>query len=101
MAQISMFARLQAQPGRRDELLVVLKGLADAAVDEPGTLQYVFATPDDDPDTVLAFELYADEDAFQAHSSSPAMIEVIGRIGDLVAGIPELIRCTPVMGKGI
>ena len=101
MANVSMIIKLKAQPGKRDEMLEVMRGLVDAAEQEPGTLQYVFNTPDDDPDTVWAFELYTDDDALNTHSASPAMAEVIGKFGGLVDGMPEMIKATVAMGKGL
>lgn len=38
---------------------------------EPGTLVYVSHTPVDEPLVRVFYELYADEDAFQAHENQP------------------------------
>jgi quinol monooxygenase YgiN len=79
-----------------------LKKLLPAVDDEPGTLQYVFSFPDDDPDTIWAFEMYADDDALATHSSSPAMAELIGSFGDVMGDTPPMmVKCTVVAGKGL
>jgi quinol monooxygenase YgiN len=38
---------------------------------EPGTLVYVSHTPAEEPDVRVFYELYANEDAFQAHENQP------------------------------
>ncbi len=101
MSKISVVARLSAQPGKRDELLAALQPLIDGAVDEPGTLLYVFNTDAQDPDVLWIYEQYADQAAFEAHSSSPAMKQAGGSLGSLVAGPPELHFGAPVAGKGL
>jgi quinol monooxygenase YgiN len=101
MSKMSIIVKLRTKPGCRGQMLEVLQGLVRAAEDEPGTLQYVFNTADDDPDTIWSFELYRDDDAFAAHSASEAMAAVSGSIGEFVAEPPEIVKATPVIGKGL
>jgi len=77
---------MRAQPGKRAELLELLRELVDAAAaDEPGTLVYVMHEAADDPDTVVSYELFAGEAALEAHKASPAVAAVMPRLGPLVA----------------
>jgi quinol monooxygenase YgiN len=69
---LSIVVRLQVMPGRREEFLEVILENATASLrDEPGCRHFDVATLRDDPDTVLLYETYDDEAAFQAHQATP------------------------------
>ena len=61
---IAYMSTIHAKAGRRADLLALLAELVEAAErDEPGTLAYTFHTLDDEPDTVISYELFADDAA--------------------------------------
>lgn len=92
---------MRAHPGRRAALLELLRELVDAAaVDEPGTLVYVMHEAADDPDTVVSYELFADEAALDAHKASPAVAAVMPRLGPLVAE-GSFRRLAPILQTGL
>ena len=92
---------MRAHPGRRAALLEVLRELVDAAaVDEPGTLVYVMHEAADDPDTVVSYELFADEAALDAHKASPAVAAVMPRLGPLIAE-GSFRRLAPILETGL
>ncbi len=92
---------MRAHPGRRAALLEVLRELVDAAaVDEPGTLVYVMHEAADDPDTIVSYELFADEAALDAHKASAAVAAVMPRLGPLVAE-GSFRRLAPVLETGL
>ena len=92
---------MRAHPGRRAALLEVLRELVDAAaVDEPGTLVYVMHEAADDPDTVVSYELFADEAALDAHKASAAVAAVMPRLGPLVAE-GSFRRLAPILETGL
>jgi quinol monooxygenase YgiN len=92
---------MRAHPGRREDLLEVLRELVDAAAaDEPGTLVYVMHEADDDPDTVVSYELFADEAALDAHKASPTVAAVMPRLGPLIA-VGSFRRLTPTLETGL
>ena len=92
---------LRAQPGRREELLAILKELvATAETDEPGTLAYTFHVLDDDPDTVISYELFADDDALAVHRDSPTVAWVLPQLRAVT--LPGSVqRLVPAIGKGL
>jgi len=92
--------RLRAKPGRRDDLLDIMRTLAAEAEGEPGTLLYMFNTVDDDPYMVVTYEVFADEDALAAHQASPVLADAMTRFGDAVADV-DMKRGTPAFGKGL
>ena len=92
---------MRAQPGRRDELLTILHALvATAEADEPGTLVYTFHTVDDDPDLVVSYELFADDDALAVHRASPTVARVLPELRAVT--MPGSVRqLVPTIGKGL
>jgi len=92
---------MRAHPGRRAELLEVLRDLVDAAAaDEPGTLVYVMHEAGDDPDVVVSYELFADEAALAAHRDSAVVAAVMPRLNALVAE-RSFRRLDPTLATGL
>ena len=92
---------MRAHAGRRAELIELLRELVDAAAnDEPGTLVYVMHEADDDPDVVVSYELFADENALEAHKASPVVAAVMPRLGTLVAE-GSFRRLNPAAATGL
>ena len=99
--KVAVFARIPAQPGKRDELVKALEAAIDNANTEEGTLTYILHVDDKDPDTVFFYELYTDQDALTAHGTSDRFKEIGRSLRDLAGGRPELQILKPVIGKGL
>ena len=85
MTQRVIMAQLKALSGRRDEVLSVLRAHAKRCLEgEPGTLQFDLLCPDEDPDTVLIYERYADQAAMDAHSNGDSIKQVLREFKGLV-----------------
>jgi quinol monooxygenase YgiN len=92
--------RLRAHPGRRDDVLAVMRDLAAEAEREPGTLVYLFNTVDDDADAIISYEVFADAGALAIHQASPVLAEAMTKFGDLVASVDAKLGA-PAFGKGL
>ena len=90
--QMSLYARFTAKEGKGLALAEILSELIDLVQREEGLRIYTLNRGLDQPDVVWFYELYADEDALAAHGKFPEFRDIFGRIGDLTAGPPELIR---------
>ncbi len=102
MSKVAVHVKLQAQPGKGQELLDAFESMFQGQVEsEAGTLVYVLHQAKDDPDTVLFYELYADDDALNEHSSSDAMKALFPKLAGLLAGRPEMVLSRPVQAKGV
>jgi len=101
MAQVSIIAKITAQPGRRDEVAAVLSGVLTHANEEPGTLAYSLHADGADDDVLWMYELYADQQALTDHSQTETFKALGGAVGALLAGRPELHFAVPVGGKGL
>ncbi len=101
MAPIVVFTRLEAAPGRRDELLAAFEPLHEAVGAEPGTVAFAMHEASDEPDVVLFYEVYDDRDALAVHRDSAAVRAVVSRLGDLLARPPEVTYASPLRVKGL
>jgi quinol monooxygenase YgiN len=102
MPKIAVFATLKAQPGKGQELADAFSSLYEGPLDaEAGTEVHALHRSKDDPDTVIFYELYSDDDALKSHSSSEALTSVFPKLASLLAGRPEIIQAEPVKAKGL
>jgi quinol monooxygenase YgiN len=101
MSEIAVVVKVTAAEGKRDEALAVLGRLVEAAAGEPGTLEYVVMADSSDPNTILTYELYADQAALDAHASSPTMAEVGQALGGLLDGSSDVRQARVVHSKGL
>jgi quinol monooxygenase YgiN len=90
-APVVIFTRLTATPGRGDELLGVLEALAVATRAEPGNDVFVVHAARDEPDVVLGYEVFANDDALTAHRATDAVRVAQERLGGVLAEPPEII----------
>jgi quinol monooxygenase YgiN len=67
---ISFAVRMKFAPEDRDAVVESLRLLAAASRLEPGCIHYIPHHLEDDPDTVLIYELYRDAQALTAHRES-------------------------------
>jgi quinol monooxygenase YgiN len=96
VAPIVIFTRLVARPGRRDEVLEAFAPFLAAVEREPGTEMFTANVARDDPDMLLCYEVYRDGDALAAHRDSDAVRDLVARLGDLLAGPPEVVYASRV-----
>jgi quinol monooxygenase YgiN len=96
---VVIFAKLTAQPGKRDELARGLDAIRQEAESEPGTLVFTVHTARDQDDVVLCYEVYRDEAAMAEHRQGRALLAFMDVVGDLIAGAPEITYVTPVGAK--
>jgi len=98
---IAYMSTMHAKPDKRADLLALLAELVEVAErDEPGTLAYAFHTVDDEPDTVVSYELFADEDALAKHRDSDIVASVVPRLR-AVTEPGSVRRLVPAIGKGL
>lgn len=85
----SVFGRMTALPGRRDELIAVLLDGFRASGEDGGLLTYSINTAFDDPDTIWLTQLWVDKAAHDATTRSEPVAAVSSRIPALLARQPE------------
>jgi quinol monooxygenase YgiN len=77
MSKFAIVATIKTVPGNRDEYLAVLKAHGKRCLaTEPGTLQFDILVPQKEADTVMLYEVYASQEAFQTHSNGASLQQV-------------------------
>lgn len=101
MSKVGCIAKIPAQAGKRDELVAAMQDMMRHVESEEGTLHYVLHADKKDDNVVWVTELYADDAALAAHGGSDVMKALMGKLGGLLGGAPELIFTSPLQGKGL
>lgn len=101
MSKVSVWVKLDIQPGKRDDAVAIIQEALTAVQSEPGTLMYLLQTDPKDENALYFFEMYENQDALVAHGSAD-WFKVFGpKLGPVLAGRPSLQYLTPVGGKGL
>ena len=74
---ITIIARFQCQEGKEDEGFAALKKMAASVEEkEDGAVAYIAHRSIDNPQEIVFFEIYKDEDSMKAHGKSEHMAEM-------------------------
>lgn len=97
---ITIVAKLQANPGKEDELRAVLtEMIKNVKEKEAGkAVTYSLHTADNDPTTFMFYEQYADTAALEAHGQTEHMKAMGGQLRGLLAGRAVIERYTQIAG---
>jgi len=93
-----MIAKMSLLPGKRDEMIAILK---ESAVDIQGCLSYIVATDAADENTIWVTEVW---DSMASHDESlslPAVKRAIPRSKAIVSNFEKIAVTQPVWGVGI
>ncbi|TXL78137.1 antibiotic biosynthesis monooxygenase [Vineibacter terrae] len=101
MATHGHVVRFVARPGKRDELVAILKPMFNEVEKEPGTLLYLMHLSDNEPDVVWFYERYQDKAAFEIHRTSATHDAVLASLKPVLAAPPEIHWLSLVAGKGL
>ena len=101
MSRYGLYGKLNAQPGRREELVALLLEGGNALEAMPGCLMYVINTANADPDAIWVTEIWESQEAHDASLTLDSVRAIIARARPLIAPGGEQIAVTPVGGKGL
>jgi quinol monooxygenase YgiN len=87
---VKLIARVAVKPGQEELVAAALLELAGPSREEPGCLSYVPCRAKADPTVLLVLEEWASQEALDAHMETPHFQAFVGKIGDALAGPPEL-----------
>ena len=93
-----IIAKLIIAPGKRDEMIAILK---DSAANMPGCLSYVVARDAADENTLWITEVWDSAASHDASLSLPAVKNAIPQAKGLIAGFEKVAATTPVWGAGL
>jgi quinol monooxygenase YgiN len=93
---IGIVATIKVKPGAGASFEAIAKELiAKVRANEPGCKLYVLHRAEA-PDTYVFLERYADAEAVTAHRGSEYFKSLGRKMGDFMAGPPEVLRLTEV-----
>ncbi|MCQ9391427.1 antibiotic biosynthesis monooxygenase [Pseudomonas viridiflava] len=77
MKNFAVVATIKIELGDRAEYVSALQAHAlRCSETEPGTLEFRILVPQDDPNTVMLYELYSSAEAFQAHLEGASIAQM-------------------------
>ena len=88
-----LIVKLSTAPGRRDEMIAVLR---ESAAGMPGCHSYVVAQDAADPNVLWVTEVWDSQASHDASVALPAVQAAIARAKPLVAGFERVAVTTPV-----
>lgn len=92
----SLLVRLTCKDGQRPLLLEILNTYADGLAEEPGTEVYMVSLDPDDANLIWLFEVFKDEDAEEAHRSSPGFAQMTSAMSNQLGAPPAVLRMDPL-----
>jgi quinol monooxygenase YgiN len=96
---VPVIAKLGVKEGKMDEAVKMVKELVAEVAKEEGTLIYKFCKDPKNPNVLVVVELYTDQAALKAHSSTPHFKEFFGKFSTVMAGAPEIMILEEVASK--
>jgi len=90
MGKLSIWAQLEAKPGKEKELEEFLKSAQPLAESEPGTLTWYAIKLG--PGKYGIFDTFADENGRNAHLNGPIAKALFAKADELLAKAPEIAK---------
>jgi quinol monooxygenase YgiN len=97
MVHVALLARLEAKPGKEDEVANLLKGALQLANAEPATT--VWFALKLGPSTFGIFDAFPDEAGRQAHLAGPIASALMAKAPELLAHPPAIERVEVLAAK--
>lgn len=93
---IGLIARLKIQSGKNLEFEAIFSELETAVRANESGNNFYACHRTDDPDVYVVMEQYADQAAVDAHRASDHFKTIGAKLGDVMAGRPELESLTSI-----
>jgi quinol monooxygenase YgiN len=87
---VKLIARIDAKPGQESLLAEALRELAGPSREEAGCILYDICRAKDDPTKLLVLEEWHSQATLDEHMETPHFKAFVEKIGDAMAGPPEL-----------
>ena len=96
MGKFANVVTIQLRQGNADAVLAALLAHKERSLrDETGVLQFEVLRPHGDDSTLMTYEVYQDEAAFDAHRVAPSLAQMFKETENMVANLSG-IRCALV-----
>ena len=97
-AMYGLITKIAAAPGRRDEVIAILK---ESASGMKGCLSYVVATDSADPNLIWVTEVWESLGAHDAALSLPSVRNGMSRAKPAISAVDRIADTNPVWGAGL
>ena len=97
MVKVALFVRLQAKPGKEQEVASFLEGGLSVVQDEPATTAWFALRLG--PSTFGIFDAFPDESGRQAHLTGRVAAALMAKASDLLAQPPEIEKIDVIAAK--
>ena len=85
MSKLALVAEFEAKPEHREAFAKLMREHARAALDhEPGCLQFDVTVGREDPNQVILYEVYRDDQALDEHMKSPHLAATRGSYAHMI-----------------
>ncbi len=101
MIGYGLFGSLRAHPGKRDELLAIVREGALFVAEAPGCEVYIINVSPDDNDKIWFYESWRSEQDHDNSLHDSRIRDVIDRALPLIAGMEDRVILQPLVGKGL
>ena len=88
MEKLALLARLEAKPGKEDQVAEFLRGAVPLVEAEPGTTAWYAIRMG--PSTFGIFDTFADESGRQAHLSGKVAAALMAKAPELFSAAPDI-----------
>jgi len=96
MSNVIVVATLQAKPGSEDAARAILTETLEATHEESGCRTYALHVSKQDAAQFVLVERWDDQEALDAHFTTPHMAKLAGAAGDLLAVPPTIVFCDAI-----
>lgn len=90
MVSVGLLVRLEAQPGKEQEVEAFLRGALQVVQDEPATTEWFALRLG--PSSFGIFDVFPDDAARQAHLAGRVAVALAARAADLLSKAPVIER---------
>lgn len=95
---IGIVATIRIQPGKQAEFEAAMKSfVAEVRSKEPGTRHYTMTRKQGSTTEYVMMEQYTTQADIDAHNSTPHFQALLGKIGPLLAGAPDILTLDVVV----
>jgi len=97
MVEVALFVRLEAKPGKEQDVATFLKSGLSVVQEEPGTTAWFAIRLG--PSTFGIFDAFPDEQGRQAHLNGRVAAALMAKAGDLLATPPAIEKVDVLAAK--
>ncbi|WP_338779869.1 putative quinol monooxygenase [Metabacillus sp. FJAT-52054] len=101
MDRFGLFGKLTAKEGHGAQLAAILLEASHAMKEVSGCELYVVSTAENEPDAVMVYEVWINEEAHKASLALEATQNLIMQAKPIIAGMERISTFNPLGGKGL